>query len=323
VSLGTAGTLGLGYFELRQARGRDARIANLAWAMPLWGESRLYTSLSRDFIDHSWSGALTLSIPLGSGTLNAGVAQDQRRRIGVRADYSRPVPTEGGWGWNASAVSEDGRSPYLRGDMIWRTQPIQLRAGAYGRDNITGWFGASGSLVLMDGALFAANRVSDSFAVVSTNGEPHIPVRYENQLIGTTNEKGQLLVPSASAYYPARYDIDTLDLPANVRAPVVSQRVAIAAGSGHIIRFPVIRSAAARATLRDDAGAVIPAGAAVTINKSLSTYVGWDGLLFVEQVAADNRIEVSLPDGTACRAAFAAEPNADAIIELGNVTCRP
>lgn len=323
VSLGAAGTLGLGYFELRQERGRDARLANLAWAIPLWGESRVYASLSRDFIDRSWSGALTLSIPLGRGTLNAGVAQDPDGRTGVRTDYSRPVPTEGGWGWNASAISEDGRSPYLRGDVIWRTQPIQLRAGAYGRDDITGWFGASGSLVFMDGSLFAANRVSDAFAVVSTNGEPGIPVRYENQLIGTTNERGQLLVPAASAYYSARYDIDTLDLPANVQTPVVSQRVAIAAGSGHVVRFPVTRAAAARATLLDAAGAVIPAGAAVMINGGRSTYVGWDGLLFIEQVATENHVEVSLPDGGTCHAAFAADPKVDDVIELGNVICRP
>jgi outer membrane usher protein len=323
LSLGAAGTLGLGYFELRQQRGRDARLANLAWAVPLWGESRLYASLSRDFVDRSWSGALTFSIPLGDGTLNAGVAQDQDGRTGVRADYSRPVPTEGGWGLNASAASEDGRSPYLRGDVIWRTQPIQLRAGAYGRDDITGWFGASGSFVFMDGSLFAANRVADAFAVVSTNGEPGVPVRYENQLIGTTNEKGQLLVPSASAYYAARYDIDTLDLPANMQVPVVSQRVAIAAGSGHVIRFPVTHSAAARATLRDAAGSVIPAGAAATINGHLSTYVGWDGLLFIEQVAAHNRIAVSLPDGGTCHADFAADVKANDIIELGSLTCRP
>ncbi len=323
LSLGGAGTLGLGYFELRQERGRDARIANLAWAMPLWGESRLYASLSRDFIDRSWSGALTLSIPLGGGTLNAGVAQDQDGRTGLRADYSRPVPTEGGWGWNASAASEDGRRPYLRGDVIWRTQPIQLRAGAYGRDDITGWFGASGSIVFMDGSLFAANRVSDAFAVVSTNGEPDIPVRYENQLIGTTNEKGQLLVPSASAYYPARYDIDTLDLPASVQAPIVSQRVAIAAGSGHVIRFPVTHRASARATLVDPSGDVIPAGAAVTINSDDATYVGWDGQLFIEQVAADNRVTVDLPDGGTCHAAFTADAKADDIVELGKLICRP
>jgi outer membrane usher protein len=255
--------------------------------------------------------------------VSAGIAQSQGERLGLRADYTRPVPTEGGFGWSASAQSEGGRSPYLRGDVIWRAQPIQLRAGAYGRDDVTGWFGASGSLVFMDGAVFAANRVSDAFAVVSTNGEAGIPVRYENQLIGNTNRNGQLLIPSASAYYPALYDIDTLSLPANVKAPVVSQRVAIAAGSGHVIRFPVERMTAARATIRDMAGEPLPAGATAIINGTSTTYVGWDGLLFIENVAADNVADVDLADGTTCRATFKAPERPDDIIDLGELTCRP
>lgn len=323
LSLGRAGTLGVAYFDVRQEYGRDVRLANIAWSLPLWGDSRVYASASRDFTVHSWSGALTLSVPLGGGTISGGIARDQNGRSAARADYSRSVPTDGGFGWNASAVTENGSSPYLRGDLIWRTQPVQLRGGAYGRDDVTGWFGASGSLVFMDGSLFAANRVADAFAVVSTNGEEGIPVRYENQLIGKTNGKGQLLVPSASAYYSARYDIDTLSLPATLRTPVVSQRVAIAAGSGHIIRFPVEHMTAARATLRDAAGQLIPAGAAVIINDSTSTYVGWDGLLFIEQVSTQNHIAISLPDGGICRADFAADPKADDIIELGNLICRP
>jgi outer membrane usher protein len=323
LSLGRAGTLGLGYFDIRQKRGRDARFANISWALPLWGESRLYASLSREFADRDWSGALTLTIPLGSGSVSAGVAQSRDGRQSLRADYTRPVPTEGGFGWSASAQSEGGRSPYLRGDLAWRTQPIQLRAGAYGRDDVTGWFGASGSLVFMDGAFFAANRLSDAFAVVSTDGEAGIPVRYENQLIGNTNRNGQLLIPATSAYYPARYDIDTLSLPANVKAPIVSQRIAIAAGSGHVIRFPVARMTAARATIRNLAGELLPAGAIATINGASTTYVGWDGLLFIDNVAADNVVEVTLADGATCRAIFKAPQQAAEIIDLGDLTCRP
>ena len=323
LSLGQAGTLGIGYFDFRQALARDARLANIAWALPLWGESRLHASLSHEFVEQSWSGALTLSVPLGGGIFGAGVVQGQDGRTGLRADYSRAAPVEGGFGWNASAVSENGASPYWRGDMTWRMQPVQLRAGAYGRDKVTAWLGVSGSLVFMDDAVFAANRVADAFTVVSTNGQPGIPVRYENQLIGTTNARGQLLVPSASAYDPGRYDIDTLSLPANVKAPVVSQHVAVAAGSGHIIKFPVEHVTAARATIRTVSGEPLPAGAAATINGTLSTYVGWDGMLFVERVAADNRVEIELPDGGTCHLVFAADTKTDDIIELGDLICRP
>lgn len=323
LSLGDAGTLGIGYFDIRHEGGRDARLANIAWALPLWGESRLHASLAREFRERSWSGALTFSVALGDGTFGAGVAQGPGGRTGLRADFSQAAPVEGGFGWNASVASDDGASPYWRGDMTWRMQPVQLRAGAYGSNVVTGWFGVTGALVFMDDAVFAANRVSDAFAVVSTNGEPGIPVRYENQLIGTTNEQGRLLVPSASAYYAARYDIDTLSLPASVKAPVVSQRVAIAAGSGHVIQFPVEHMTAARATVRSASGEPLPAGAVATINGTTSTYIGWDGLLFIERVGTDNRLDVALPDGGACHADFAADARGDDIIELGDLTCRP
>ncbi|MDZ3831315.1 MAG: fimbria/pilus outer membrane usher protein [Sphingopyxis sp.] len=323
LSLDDAGTIGFGYFDLQQQWARDSRIANIAWVLPLWGESRLNASLSREFVESSWSGALTLSLPLGGGTAGGGVIQGLDGRTALRADYSRAAPVEGGIGWNASVLSEDGGDPYWRGDLTWRLRPAQLRAGVYGQKDATLWFGASGSLVFMDDAVFAANHIADAFAVVSTNGEPGIAVRYENQLIGTTNARGKLLVPSASPYYSARYDIDTLSLPANVKAPVVSQNVAVAAGAGHVIQFPVTHMAAARAILIDPAGEPLPAGAAVTLNGAHVTYVGWDGMLFVEQVAADNRIAVAFPDGRTCRTQFSADPKADAIADLGELTCRP
>lgn len=324
-SLGTTslGTVGLGYFDLQREKAQDTRLLNLAWVLPLSGETRLNMSLSHEFEDKSWFGALTLSIPLGGGILSGGAQRNQNGRTGLRADYSLPVPVEGGLGWNASAVSEDGRTPSWRAEAIWRTQPILLRAGAFGRDNATGWFGATGSLVLMDGGLFVANRVTDAFAVVSTNGRPGIPVRYENQLIGETNRHGQLLIPAASAYYPARYDIDTLALPANVRAPLVSQQVKIAAGSGHIIRFPVEEVIAARGTIRDAAGEPLPAGATATLNSGLTTYVGWDGLIYLENVAPTNVLTVALPDGGHCSASFAITESDEEIIDLGDLTCRP
>lgn len=324
LSLGTAGTLGIGYFDIRQ-RGEDARLANLAWSLPLWRDGQLHASLSREFVDREWSGALTMTMSLGGrgDTVSGSFIQNQDGRSSLRADYTRPVPVEGGLGWSASALSDGGGSPYLRGDMTWRTQPVQLRAGVYGKDRLNGWFGASGSLVFMDGAVFAANRVTDAFAVVSTNGEAGIPVRYENQLIGRTNSHGQLLVPSASAYYPALYDINPLSLAANVKTPVVSQRVAIASGSGHVIRFPVERTVAARATILDSEGKPVPVGALATINGDATTYIGWDGFLFIENVAADNRVEISLPNAGRCHVTFAVKKMTEEMINLGDLTCRP
>ncbi|WP_395397574.1 fimbria/pilus outer membrane usher protein [Novosphingobium sp. BL-8A] len=322
LALGRGGTLGLGYFDLRQQDARASKLANIAWTVPLWRESRLYAGLSRDFAGRGWAGALTLTVPLGTGNASGGVARDLDGRAGLTADYSRPIPTDGGWGWSASAYGEPGHDPYLRGDVAWRTQPIQLRAGAYGQGDYTGWFGASGSLVFMDGALFTANRVTDAFALVTTNGEAGVPVRYENQLIGETDRDGRLLIPAASAWYPAHYDIDTLSLPPSIQADIVSRRVAVAAGSGYVVRFPLNRVTAARAILVDAAGKPIPPGSAVILNDKGQTYVGWDGMLYLENVTAENTLVATLADGGTCRARFAAQLPAEDILDLGTVTCR-
>jgi len=325
VSLGPAGTLGLGYFAIREEGGVDMRLANASMSLPLWGGSRLNASASREFEDKNWSGALTVTLPLGGrrGNLAAGIAEAENGGRTWRADYARAIPSNGGLGWSAS-VAGAGNDVALRGDAAWRTDAMLLRGGAYRAGGTTAWAGASGALVLMDGSLFAANRVSDAFVVVSTNGAADIPVHYENQLIGRTNEDGKLLVPWASAYYPGQYTIDPLGLPANVAAPVVSQRIAVARGSGHIVRFPVTRMRSARLVLKDPAGGVIPAGAAARIG-DVQTVVGWDGLLFIENLGDATDIIVALPGGQICRAALGGTGNrdgtADTIIDLGERTC--
>ncbi len=333
LSLGRAGTLGLGYFDISQQFGNDARLANASWTMPLWQGSRIHATASREFERRDWSGAFTLTMPLGgrAGTMAASLTEAPGAPTGWRADYSRAVPVAGGLGWSASAAGGAGNDLYLRGDMTWRTDPVQLSAGAYGSEDVTGWFGASGSLIFMDNSLFAANRVADAFVVVNTNGEPDIPVRYENQLVGTTNGNGQLLIPWASAYYAAKYTIDPLSLPADVQVPIVEQYAAVAAGSGHVVRFPVERLRSARAVLKDANGNVVAAGTRAQVGGT-EAIVGWDGLLFIENLGAVENAGVDtivavLPDGSHCRSAPSglskkAISETANIADLGDMICR-
>lgn len=328
VSLGTAGTLGVSYFDIqsrvRMEERRATRFANVSWTMPLFANGRLYASVSRDFARSSWNGLLTFSLQIGRGSLNAGVLRSDNGRLGQRIDYSQSVPTDGGIGWNAGLYRDGSRSPDFRGDVVWRTQQVQLRAGAYGQDRANAWLGAAGSLAFVDGYIFAANRIADAFAIVDTN-EPNIPVRYENQLIGETNADGRLLIASVNAFYPGLVDIDTLMLPAAYRAPAVSQRIAVAAGSGKAVHFAIERMVQARGRLIDANGAPLPAGAKVLINEVTETFIGWDGLLFVENVRSHNVLKVLIPEGASCSAIFeapAAPPQDTEIVELGDVSCQ-
>lgn len=75
---------------------------------------------------------------------------------------------------------------------------------------------ASGSLVVMDGALFAAQRINQAFALVSTAGVANIPVNYENISVGTTDESGHLLVTNLLPWQKNHLGIQTVGLAANM-----------------------------------------------------------------------------------------------------------
>ena len=101
-------------------------------------------------------------------------------------------------------ANQSRSSDYQQGTLGWRNNNIELQGGGYGeRDTMTWWGEAMGAIVLMDGELFAANKINDAFVVISTDGHPDVPVSYENQPVGKTNSNGYLLVSGVSAYYPA------------------------------------------------------------------------------------------------------------------------
>jgi len=91
----------------------------------------------------------------------------------------------------------------------------------------------------MNGGLYASNTIKDAFALISTQGHPGIPVDYENQLIGVTNTQGYLLVPTVTSYYHARFQIDPLNLPADVTLPTVEKTLVIRDHIGFLIGFPI------------------------------------------------------------------------------------
>lgn len=326
VSMGRRGSLGIGYFDSAARDGTRTRLANASWGLPLWGNASLHASGNYEIERGDWSTALQLVVPLGvrRGSATATVERDRSRGAFWRANYSRAIPSQGGFGWNLGYADGEHAGRFLQADLAWRNDRIELRGGAYGTGgDHTRWANVRGALVAMDGSLFAANRISDAFAVVSTNGQPGVPVRYENQLVGKTDRNGRLLVPWASSYYRAKYTIDPLGLPANVEAPLVEQRVAVRRGSGYRLEFPVSRIVAASVTLHDAAGAPLPPGSEVTANGAAAGHVGWDGITYLEGLRPRNILVVRLPEGETCRAAFALDTGADQVARIGPLRCMP
>src|SRR5699024_1177699 len=111
------------------------------------------------------------------------------------ADLSKPVSGELGHGWRLQARTGDRGDGGLA-ETTWQTGLMRLGGGVSryrGSRHARGQ--ASGSLVRMGGGTFAARRIHDAFAVVSTGGLSGVPVMHENRPVGETDHRGLLLVP--------------------------------------------------------------------------------------------------------------------------------
>ncbi len=317
------GTFGSGYVEARQ-RNERFRLLSLSYSKALWGSSSVYLSVNRQFRRRRLSAMLQLILPLGNaGTAVAGIDRSQDGAIRERLGYSRAVPSQGGLGWTVAGSNSDRDGDQYQADVTWRTRLMQVQGGVYGSPrNQTRWGDVSGSVVLMDGGVFATDRINDAFVLVSTDGVANVPVRYENQKIGATDGNGHLLIPWATAYYGAKYEIDPLDLPANVATPLVEQRAAVKLGSGRIIRFPLQRLSAANVALIDADGHPLKIGTPVAMEDGSIAYVGWDGMVYLQGLRPRNRITAQLSDSNSCSAAFPFDAAVSVIPSIGPVSCR-
>lgn len=324
LNLDRFGSLGAGYFDVLAADASRTRLLNLSWSTPLWFNSSLYVSANRDLDDSNWAMQAQIVVPFDvRGNFSFGTERSATGVTQNRVNYSRSAPTQGGVGFNLGYAHGD-TADYRQADLTWRLQSVQLQAGVYGSSaQQTRWADASGSLVWMDGQTFAANRIDDAFVVVSTGGFADVGVRYENQWIGNTDKNGHLLVPWSSAYYRGKYEIDPLNLSATVLSPNVEQRVAVRRGSGYLLEFELSRAAAASVHLVDGKQQDLELGSAVLNEQNGGrAVVGWDGLVYLENLVQHNSLQVIRPDGQQCKAQFVLPPATDQVPLIDPVVCQ-
>lgn len=325
VALGGYGTAGAGWVDTEDATGRRLRLINLSHNVSLWRSAFLYTSINREVGGNGVNAQVTLSIPLGDrSTTSASLLRGNDGRRSGQLNYNHSAPPSGGLGYSLGISDGQDMDQYRRADASWRDTQYEVRGGAYGtRSSHNGWAQLSGSLIGLDGQFYAANKVNDAFALVSTAGYADVPVRYENQYLGKTDSKGYFLIPSMTAWYPARIQIDPIDLPVDVKTPEVETQVAVRAGSGYLVDFKLEKLRAALLHLRDRDGTPLPRGSQVTdVRSGAAGWVGWEGEVYLEDVRDSLRLNVvRANDGKACQAS-AQLPATPGIARIGAATCQ-
>ncbi len=326
-SLGRGGSLSASYLRLSYPDGDDTRYASLFWNRTFSERFSAYVSANQNLSDsRDRSVYLSLSVNLGRNRQGSVSAQRNGDRNLYAVDVSQPVPgdgSQGGVGWRVQARhGDDGTGGLAELGWLNRVGRYSLGVARQG-DADFAYANASGSVVWMGGHLFAAREVPDAFAVVSTDGFGGIPVRLENRPIGVTNDKGLLLVTPLLSWQRNRLSIDTLDLPADMRADRVDTWVTPRQSAGLGVDFGLRRTRATTVVLHDAQDRPLAAGSQVQLPNGRRATVGYDGEAYLEDLPAQTPLQVDTAQGR-CRVTLSMSyANGGAPDRVGPLRCLP
>ena len=153
-------------------------------------------------------------------------------------------------------------------------------------------FGASGTLVYMEGAgLFASRPIDQSFAVAEARGVPDAAVYLNNQEVARTNAKGVAFVPNLLPYYGNRIRIDDANLPADLQVESADVVIAPPPHGGARVTFESRR-------LRLVRGRVVPRGLPLSAVQYGTVTVTIDGKSWESPIGVGGEFEFDgLPEG--------------------------
>lgn len=324
-NMGRFGNIGAAWIGIRSADAQKTELLNLSWSRNLWGSSSIYLAASRDHQQGDWTLAMSVQIPLGERDSTA-ISVEKTPDAGQtqRINYNHTMPTDGGFSWNLAWARQTQARNYQQATLGWRNNTVELQGGTYGERHAMTWWGeAQGALVLMENQLFAANKINDAFVLISTDGQPGVPVNYENQPVGITNDKGYLLISGVSAYYPASYSINTLSLPADMHLQETERKVALRRQSGFLVDFPLEQARVASVILHDENGQALPLASQVQRETGTPAVVGYDGIVWLEHLDEVNTLRAITPDGQRCTATLTLTPNPQHKLQTyGPLVCR-
>ena len=322
LNLGTFGSLGVSYIKLGFFKQPESRYANAYWSKSLGRSTYLSVNYNKNLNEGGgYSVYAGVSFSLGNNyrvSTSVNHANDQQR---YAVDISKATRENMGWSWHLQGSHGDNVS-FLYGSADYRGRYGEYGLGGqFDKNYQAGYVSTRGSVVVMSGGVFPGRKISDGFAVVSTNGVADVPVKLENNVYGTTNQSGLLMVSPLHAYQRNKIDIDTMNLPANMSIDKVSAEVSTQTKSGTRVLFKIQPVRAATVVLHDVQDRPLVLGTRVLLNGKHGTIVGYDGIVYLDQLEDNNFLEASNEKLT-CKVEFKFNFEENTIPRIGPFTCR-
>jgi outer membrane usher protein len=194
--------------------------------------------------------------------------------------------------------------------------------GTRGQTTLT----ATGGAVLIGGRAYLTRPVQDSFALIRVPDVAGVHGLVSNQVVGTTDRKGDLLIPSMLSYYGNRIGIDDKDIPLDHDIATTEMNVAPPYRGGTIVTFPVRRVLSATGTMVVEANGktLVPAYGQLVIDvagRSVVSPFDEAGNFYLEDVAPGEYPAEAEYEAGSCKFTLRVKTGETALVQLGTVRC--
>lgn len=318
VSLGRWGSLGVGYTDLRYARGDRTRIASANYSVGVGSRGYLNAfALRSDITGFGSETTIGVGFTLAFGTRSSAYVQADSRSL--RAEARRNAPDGGGFGYRAGASAGDGDRQ--QAELSYLGQAFEARAELARFD---GQIGARaqfrGSLLWAGGRPYAARNIEGGMGLVNVPDQPNVRIYQDNRLIGHTDKKGRAVVPNLRPYQENRITLAPGDIPLDARmasdAVVVVPRHLGAA----LVSFDVASEHPATILLEQADGMPVVAGTTIRLGDGETAFAGYGGEVFVPDLVAGLALAFDTPLG-ACRIVLDETPDPGVLPRIGPLRC--
>lgn len=186
----------------------------------------VFVSLSRPFGGHRF-GSVDYARQDGLDRLTARIAQNRPLGTGLGFDAETNI------GGDLDIVNAGIEYAAPRAEVFARYTSVQGQSGQR--------IGARGSVSWIGGGLHLSRPISDSFSLVRVGDLAGVDVLLNNQLMGQTDEKGEILLPRLTPYYGNRISFDDGNVPINYDIPALVRLTATPFRGGGIAEFEVTK----------------------------------------------------------------------------------
>lgn len=319
-------TVQASYGVATYADGMRQRNEGISGSLRLGYGATLVLALTRTRTDDAAADTqifANLVIPFGRSSFGVNAAHDDSgSSYGISAQRSLPSDTGYGYALDASHGPDGltGRAELDYQNAYARVAAIGTRFAGQTEGDLL----VSGSLLALDGRMFAGRPLDGGYALVEVPDMQGIDITRENQTVGRTDARGDVLVPGLLPYQANRIGLEQADVPAQYAVGATAEAVSVPRFGGTVVRFDVHPLQAVRGRLMlDGAGVRYGTLELDTAGTTLRSPVGADGGFYFGDLAAGRYVARLHHDGSYARCALDVHASQAPIRNLGSVTCTP